>query len=147
MAKRILMCVAAVLTLAIFLPSCGGGLSGFIYTDLRANNYFDSGAVTNAGGKVVTGQACAQSYVGMYAGGDASVAQALADAGVDNTKPLKNIVVDHKLFSILGLYVEYCTVVTATVEGGGGGGGYSAPAPAPEPEPADDMAAEDDSGF
>ncbi|NOZ84668.1 MAG: hypothetical protein GXP49_00075 [Deltaproteobacteria bacterium] len=124
-----------VLSLAVvsglLLGGCGlMGMPAF-YSDIMGNQYYQSGQTTDPGGKVVTGQACWHSYVGVYAAGDASVAQALADAGVDNTKNLKNIVVDHKIFAIGPFYMEYCTIVTATVYGSGGGG-MAQPAPATE---------------
>ena len=140
MKKSLLLCAIVVLG-APLLASCammGGGPAFF--SDIVGNSYYQPGATTEAGGKVVTGQACWKSYVSVYASGDASVAQALADAGVQNTSVLKNIVVDHSIFAISGIYMKYCTVVTATVQGG-------MAEPAPAPEPAADDGGGDDSGF
>jgi len=144
MKRSVLLCALVVIG-APLICSCamvGGGPA--FYSDIMGNNYYQAGATTEGGGKVVTGQACWKSYVGIYAGGDASVAQALADAGVQNTSVLKNIVVDHKIYAIGPFYMEYCTVVTATVQGGGG---MAEPAPVAEPEPTADEGSEDDSGF
>ena len=115
--------VVAVLASALLL---GGCYAPAFYSDIQGNNYAQPGALTSSGGKVLTGTSCWNSYVGIVALGDASVAAALKNAGVDPTKPIKNMVVDHKVFAIGPFYTEYCTVVTVTAEGGGGGGGAAA---------------------
>ena len=120
--------VIAALACALFSGAC---YAPAFYADIQGNNYAQPGALTSEGGSVLTGTACWTSYVGIVALGDASVAKALKDAGVDPTKPIKNMIVDHKVFAIGPFYTEYCTVVTVTAEGGGGGGGASAAAAAP----------------
>ncbi len=99
-----------------------GCLAPAFYADIKGNEYAQPGAVTSDGGKVLTGSACWNSYVGIVALGDASVATALKNAGVDPTKPVKNLIVDHKVYTIGPFYMEYCTVVTVTAEGGGDSG-------------------------
>jgi hypothetical protein len=124
--SRILVIVT--LACALFSGAC---YAPAFYADIQGNNYAQPGALTTSGGKILTGTACWTSYVGIVALGDASVAMALKNAGVDPTKPIKNMIVDHKVFAIGPFYTEYCTVVTVTAEGGGGGGGGSAAAAAP----------------
>jgi len=104
----------------------GGCLAPAFYSDIQGNDYAQPGAVTSAGGKVLTGTSCWTSYVGIVALGDASVATALKNAGVDPTKPVKNMIVDHKVYAIGPFYMEYCTVVTVTAEGGGSAAASSA---------------------
>ncbi len=110
-------------SLLLVFVSCsmifGGCLAPAFYADIRGNEYANPGAVTSSGGKVLTGSSCWNSYVGIVALGDASVASAMKNAGVDPTKPVKNLIVDHKVYTIGPFYMEYCTVVTVTTEGGG----------------------------
>jgi len=54
-----------------------------------------------------TGKACANSYLGLIATGDASIAAARTAAGITQVSS-----VDHSTKNILGFYGEYCTVVT-----------------------------------
>lgn len=109
-------------SLLLVFASCslifGGCLAPAFYADIQGNEYAHPGAVTSSGGKVLTGSSCWNSYVGIVALGDASVASAMKNAGVDPTKPVKNLIVDHKVYAIGPFYMEYCTVVTVTVEGG-----------------------------
>lgn len=112
----------------------GGCYAPAFYADIQENQYAQPGAVTTAGGQVKTGTACFQSYVGIVALGDASVAAALKNAGVDHTKPVKNLVVDRKVFAIGPFYMEICTVVTVTVDGSSAGGAAAAPANSGEPK-------------
>ena len=125
----------------------GGCVAPAFYSDIQGNNYAHPGAVTTSGGKVATGTACWTSYVGIVAIGDASVAAALQNAGVDTTKPVKNMVVDHKVFAIGPFYTEYCTVVTVTTQGGASGGAAAAApsAPAGGGDESGDKSGEDDS--
>lgn len=53
-----------------------------------------------------SGEACAQSILGLVAFGDASIEAAKNSAGIK-----KVATVDHKSTTILGLYGEFCTVV------------------------------------
>lgn len=115
--------VVAVLASVLLVSGC---YAPAFYADIQGNDYAQPGALTTSGGKVLTGTSCWESYVGIVALGDASVAAALKNAGVDPTKPIKNMVVDHKVWAIGPFYTEYCTVVTVTAEGGGGGGGAAA---------------------
>ncbi len=116
--------VTGVLACAVLFAGC---LAPAFYADIKGNNYAQPGALTSSGGTVLTGKSCWNSYVGVYAAGDASVAAALKNAGVDPTKPIKNLIVDNTVFAIGPFYVEYCTVVTVTVAGAGGGGSAAAP--------------------
>lgn len=105
--------VLVALLSALLLPACGPIA---LYTNVKANNYAQPGAVTTAGGNVMTGQSCWQSYFGIVAIGDSSVAEALKAAGVDSTKPVKNLIVDYSMWGIVPFYVEYCTIVNVTVD-------------------------------
>jgi len=116
--------VTGVLACAVLFAGC---LAPAFYADIKGNNYAQPGALTSSGGTVLTGKSCWNSYVGIVALGDASVAAALKNAGVDPTKPVKNLIVDNTVWAIGPFYVEYCTVVTVTTEGAGGGGSAAAP--------------------
>lgn len=54
-----------------------------------------------------TGKACANSYVGLIATGDASVETAMKNAGITKVATM-----NQHTNNILGVYGEYCTVVT-----------------------------------
>lgn len=69
-----------------------------------AGNTASSGVDENS--SYLSGQACATSYLGLIASGDASI-RAAAEAGrITNVKN-----VSHKVQSILGLFASVCTVV------------------------------------
>ncbi len=119
------LCVAAALAVGLLVAGC---YAPAFYADIQDNQYAVPGSVTSAGGVVKTGTACFESYVGIVALGDASVAAAMKNAGVDHTKPVKNLVVDRKVWAIGPFYMEICTVVTVTVEGAGASSAAAEPA-------------------
>lgn len=55
------------------------------------------------------GRACMNSVLAMAAWGDASIAQAKANAGIT-----KVATIDYSVDNILGIYGTYCTVVTGS---------------------------------
>ena len=59
-----------------------------------------------AGSGTKSGEACAMSILGVVALGDASIDLAKSNGGVTQVAS-----VDHKVFSILGIYANVCTVV------------------------------------
>ncbi|MHB8483242.1 MAG: TRL-like family protein [Nitrospiria bacterium] len=77
-------------------------LTGFIYTEGKAPYHAADNAST---GK--TGTACATSILGMIATGDASIATAMKAGGISQVAA-----VDYSKKSVLGLYAEFCTIVT-----------------------------------
>lgn len=98
MKKLLLLPIAA---LAMSVTSCASyEPRGAIYTDATMGQ-----AASGATG-VKTGQACAKSYVGLIATGDASIAAAKTAGGITQVSS-----VDHHTTNILGAYGEYCTVV------------------------------------
>ncbi len=121
--------IACVLASAVLFAGC---LAPAFYSDIKGNSSAQPGAFTSSGGTVVTGKSCWNSYVGIYAAGDASVAAALRNAGVDATQPVMNLIVDHTVFAIAPFYVEYCTVVSVTTGGAGSGGTAKASSATPE---------------
>ena len=54
-----------------------------------------------------TGKACAQTYLGLIAMGDSGLQAAALSAGISEIST-----VDFKRTSILGLFVERCTIIT-----------------------------------
>lgn len=91
-----------------------GCLAPAFYADLHGHEAAAPAAFKKPGGNVLTGKACWNSYVGIVALGDASVDAALKAAGVDPLKPVKNLIVDHSLWTIGPFYQEYCTVITVS---------------------------------
>lgn len=99
--------VFSILALALMAPLFGcagagtGPVSGWAWADVRGP--VDSeGAV---GGK--TGEACATSYLGVVAIGDASIAKAASNGGI---KTVTNV--DQHTTNMLGIIVKYCTIAT-----------------------------------
>lgn len=111
--KKVLALVAtAVLMIAI---GCGSlGPVGGLYTGVKGPGQFTTGETTNPGGSAITGESCAMSILSLIALGDWSVDGALKAAGAEG-KTLKNVAVDSRVMSILGLYANFCTRVTAQV--------------------------------
>jgi hypothetical protein len=104
MMKRMLMVFAFAAGLTL-LPGCGavagpGILTGGIYSGYTLG----SSAGPGAGAK--TGEACAMTILGIVAIGDGSIENAKSNGGVSQVAS-----VDHKVFSILGIYGSVCTVV------------------------------------
>ncbi len=56
---------------------------------------------------IKTGEACARSYLGVVAVGDASIEKAKANGSIT-----KVATVDHETTNILYFYGSYCTIVT-----------------------------------
>jgi hypothetical protein len=76
-------------------------VSGFVYNGTKHGEVATANAV---GSK--SGESCANSILGIVAGGDASVDAAAKAGGVTQVSH-----VDHRTFGVLGIYAEYCTVV------------------------------------
>jgi hypothetical protein len=90
------------------LPGCsslgsGNASSGAVYQS-TAENISISGKVISRG--TGTGVACSTSYLGLVSVGDASVAAAMASAGIKEP-----VIVDKTIQNILGLWRRTCTVV------------------------------------
>lgn len=96
--------VLAVSTLAFGLFGCATGkspITGFLYSDVQSGQ----GATSNQVGNRV-GEACATSYLGMVAMGDATIETARRNGGITMISS-----VDETTNSVLGVYAKYCTVV------------------------------------
>jgi hypothetical protein len=102
--------------LATALSGCAAlGPPGLLFTGVKGPGRIDTGATTNLGAAVISGEACASSVLGLVAWGDWSVDAALRAAQAGG-RTLKNVSVDHRVLSILlGVYANYCTRVTAQV--------------------------------
>lgn len=103
MKKRIKLFAAVVTVLA--LSGCGGSpfpLMGLVYIEGKAPYHAVEGATGNK-----TGKACATSVLGLVATGDASIATAMKDGGLSTVTA-----VDYSSKHILGIWAEFCTMVT-----------------------------------
>ena len=101
--KKILL--ASAIAAAATLSGCASAsapLTGILYSDV---NYPITATASESGSK--TGEASATSILGIYASGDASVAEAAKNGGISKVKT-----VDVKATSILGIYAKYTVVVT-----------------------------------
>jgi len=103
----------ATLTLALVaafvLPGCAGMMfgahgtnMGMLYADTRANEKVTDNAV----GKK-SGEACSTSILGWVTTGDSSVPTAARAGGITKVAS-----VDNRFTNILGVWAEYCAVVT-----------------------------------
>jgi hypothetical protein len=63
------------------------------------------------------GEACSHNILGVYAWGDAGIASATRNAIASasskegNATMLADVKIDHRIFSILGIYSDFCTQV------------------------------------
>ncbi len=93
-----------VLTSLVVFSSCATAtrspLTGYIYSDLLSSESVTS---AQAGNRV--GQACAQSYFGLVATGDASIETARRNGGITTISS-----VDGKTESYI-VYAKYCVIV------------------------------------
>lgn len=110
-----------ILISAASIIGCASGspVSGMLYSDVQGP--------VNATGSMrgnLHGEACAASYLGLVALGDASISAAAKAGGVNQISH-----VDHTWTNILGLYAQYCTHVW------GSKGGPMAPMPMKVPAP------------
>lgn len=107
MKKSILL--VAVLAAASMMSGCaafafsGRGVPmGALYAEAMANEQVTQNPIASK-----RGEACASSILGLVTTGDASVATAAKNGGINKVG-----VVDQQYTSILGLYAKYCVVVT-----------------------------------
>jgi hypothetical protein len=96
--------LAPALLSLLALSSCATGLrsplTGFVYSDILSSESVTS---NQAGNRV--GEACAQSYFGLVATGDASVETARRNGGITQISS-----VDGKTESYI-VYAKYCVIV------------------------------------
>lgn len=102
--KQVLMVLAAVAGLTMLSGCAGYAGPGIVPGGIYSGYTLGSSAGTGAGAK--TGEACAISILGIVAIGDGSIDAAKSNGGVSQVAA-----VDHKVFSILGIYGSVCTVV------------------------------------
>lgn len=97
---------ATLIALAAFaLGGCAGSATmndvpGALFAQYQSGR----DAEGSVGGK--TGKACAESFLGWFAIGDASVQTAAENGGISTVTS-----VDRHVKNVLGVYAEYCTVV------------------------------------
>ena len=92
--------VAMVLGGCAMASGGNGSLTGSIYSGYKM------GGVVGSGQGTKTGEACANSILGVAAMGDASISAAKAAGGITQVAH-----VDHDNFSVLGVYAKTCTIV------------------------------------
>ncbi|MBA2480315.1 MAG: hypothetical protein H0V44_06615 [Planctomycetes bacterium] len=96
-----LVAIAAAVVLSTGCAAARSPVTGAWYTQIKAN---DSVTTNSASSKV--GRSTANSYVGLVALGDCSIATAAANGGITKVSH-----VDYETMSILGLYATTTTVV------------------------------------
>lgn len=101
------------MTIVSGCATTGAPVAGSLYTDVHYAGLSYKGV-----GLKKLGEACATSYLGMVATGDASIKAAARGKEV--------LHVDHSGFSILGVYGKHCTIAY-------GAGGPVTPTPASAP--------------
>jgi len=89
-----------------FGTGTGGVPRGSILTDVQGPVATQNFEMRVQAGELRKGTASAEGYLGLVAQGDASIQAAAKDGGITNIHHI-----DFKTRSILGLYVEYTTVV------------------------------------
>jgi hypothetical protein len=100
-ASVLLACVAAVLlTGCAFISPISGGTQGFLFTQTDA-----AVAIGSASSSAKVGTAESTAIV-CFATGDSSIQKAMQNGGITKIHH-----VDCKVFSILGVYAKYTTVV------------------------------------
>ena len=105
----------AALALCATLSGCG-----LLYTDIKVPRGYRTATPAEVKSApedpVVTGKACNQSAVFLFAWGDASYAAAVRDALGTRDGVLYDVRADVKVNAyLLGIYTKWCTVVTAKV--------------------------------
>lgn len=104
--------IAAIAFASLSLSGCFAGAAfsprgapfAALYADTKGNE-----GVTEKTLGAKTGEACATSILGLVTTGDASAPAAARAGGITQISS-----VDHKFKMILGIYAEYCLVVTGT---------------------------------
>lgn len=102
--KRTITVLAAAVGLTM-LSGCAafagpGAVTGSVYSG------YTLGSSAGPGSGSKTGEACAISILGVVALGDGSIEAAKSNGGVGQVGA-----VNHKVFSVLGIYASVCTVV------------------------------------
>ena len=96
--------VVPLVMLLLVTAGCMGESSpvyGRIYTDVHYGNL-----ATTATDASKQGEACAKSFLTLFAVGDATVTTAKAQGGITQVAA-----VEHASFNILGIYSTWCTIV------------------------------------
>lgn len=99
--STLVLALAAIGILASGCASTGSRVAGFWYTDVKQGELATSDASNSR-----TGQACANSILGMIAMGDMSVEGAKRAGGITRVSS-----VDSHHSNILGIYATGCTIV------------------------------------
>lgn len=100
--KKLLVLIALAALTSGCAMSANAPVTGFIYTGAKGATNATSNDVA-----AKTGEACATSYVGWIALGDASIAAAAKAGGITKISS-----VDSDNFSVVGVYAKNCTIVS-----------------------------------
>lgn len=98
--KKIIMATVALVAVTGCATS-GSPLTGTLYSDVQHGQ-----VATTTTSSSRTGTACAQSFLGAVALGDASIQAAKSAGQISNVSS-----VDAQSMNILGFYAKYCTIV------------------------------------
>jgi len=103
--------LAGIAALAAYTTGC----AGFVFSSHKVNDaafYADTQAnesVTQNEMGSKKGEACSFSILGAYTSGDSSVKAAAKKGGISKVSS-----VDNRFMNIVGVYAEYCVVVTGS---------------------------------
>lgn len=99
-----ILCLFTIVGVFLGLYGCAtvaNPLPAFVYSSVKgpinAPHSFEA---------VKTGEACAQSYLGIVSVGDASINAAKAAGGIKEVS-----IIDYQSTSVLGIYASFCTIV------------------------------------
>lgn len=103
--KSMMKKLVVLVVLAGLATGCGViPASGLLATTTKVPGWYYGD--DNPTGASKTGQACLSNYLMLFATGDASIAQAMANGNIKNVSTI-----DHSVESYLFLYARYCTIV------------------------------------
>ena len=107
--------IFSLFALALMLTGCG-----ILYTNVRVPRAYRSATPaevkSDSGDKTVSGKACNQSVLFLFAWGNAGYAAAAKNALENNAEGvLYDVKSDMQALSVLGLYTRTCTILTGKI--------------------------------
>jgi hypothetical protein len=112
------------LVLAVSVSACALQPYGLISTATHPGGFSRPMQSVDVGGSATVlsrnaaGEACSHNLLGLYAWGNAGIAAGVKDAlakastSAGDATMLADVKIDHRIFSILGVYSDFCTQVS-----------------------------------